>query len=94
MLPMIKIITIILILSLKIVAVEANENPEISEQTFKTEAEHLPSSIKDTEKPNSLISTEFTDKSSIKKDAKILKSLTPTEVSDNPSSKKEIFSYR
>ena len=92
MLPMIKIITIILILSLKIVAVEANENPEISEQTSKTEAEHLPSSIKDTEKPNSLISTEFTDNSSIKKGAKILKLLTPTEVSDNPSSTKEIFS--
>ena len=80
-----------MILSLKIVAVEANEKPEISEQTSKTEAEHLPSAIKDTEKPNSLISTEFTDKSPIKKGAKILKSLTPTELSDNLSSIKEIF---
>ena len=94
---LIKLTALFFILAINTLSVSAEDVSKISEETFKDKVEVLPSPIKDTIKPKSLMSTELSKSTQKITHIKILEpalkkinSDISSSISDSSSSQKEL----
>ena len=88
---LIKLTILFFILSITTLSVSAEEISKISEETFKEQMEHPPSSINEKTKPKSLMTTEPVDRSPKTTNTKVLDASLDKNHSDSSIAKVELF---